>query len=83
MEIFLAALVIFVLAMLGMAIGVIFGKPCIRGSCGGLSALRDRSGRSYCEHCPSRESEDPGSAPEQTDCAAETEEQQRSGQAPL
>jgi hypothetical protein len=50
----IAALVVFLLAVLGMALGVIFGKRCIRGSCGGLSGLRDESGRPMCDHCPSR-----------------------------
>jgi hypothetical protein len=54
MKIIFAALAVFLLAVFGMALGAIFGKRCIRGSCGGLSNLRDESGRPMCEHCPSR-----------------------------
>jgi uncharacterized protein len=57
MKIILAALAVFLLAVLGMALGVIFGRRCIRGSCGGLSNLRDESGRPMCDHCPSRNDE--------------------------
>lgn len=51
MEIFLAVVVIFGLAILGMAVGVIFSNRCLRGSCGGLGAMRDEQGRSLCEAC--------------------------------
>ncbi len=37
MTIFAISFVILVLAMLGMAIGVLFGRPPLRGSCGGLN----------------------------------------------
>ncbi len=59
MNILFAALAVFVLAMLGMALGVIFGKRCIRGSCGGLSSMRDPAGRPMCDQCPSREDSTP------------------------
>jgi hypothetical protein len=54
MKVIFAALAVFLLAVLGMALGVIFGRRCIRGSCGGLSGIRDESGRPMCDHCPSR-----------------------------
>ncbi len=54
MNILFAALAVFVLAMLGMALGVIFGRRCISGSCGGLGSARDASGRPMCDQCPSR-----------------------------
>jgi hypothetical protein len=57
MRVIFAALAIFLLAMLGMALGVIFGKRCLRGSCGGLAGMRDPSGRPMCDQCPSREDE--------------------------
>jgi hypothetical protein len=57
MKIILAALAIFLLAMFGMALGVLFGRRCIRGSCGGLAGMRDPSGRAMCDHCPSREAD--------------------------
>lgn len=37
MAIFAISFVLLVLAMLGMAIGVLFGRPPIRGTCGGLN----------------------------------------------
>lgn len=43
------------IAVAGMAIGVMFRRPCLRGSCGG-PAVRDAQGRSLsCEACPRRQ----------------------------
>lgn len=39
MEIFLPTLAILLLAIAGLAAGVIAGRPPIRGSCGGLSCI--------------------------------------------
>ncbi|NBI13873.1 (Na+)-NQR maturation NqrM [[Haemophilus] felis] len=39
MKLFLATFVIFILVIAGMAIGYIFKKKSIAGSCGGISAL--------------------------------------------
>lgn len=36
---FLPALIIFLLVMIGMAVGVIFSNRRITGSCGGLNAI--------------------------------------------
>jgi uncharacterized protein len=36
---FVLALVIFMLIMAVMAVGVMFGRPPIKGSCGGLGAI--------------------------------------------
>ncbi|MCA9016332.1 MAG: (Na+)-NQR maturation NqrM, partial [Planctomycetaceae bacterium] len=47
----LFALGIFVLAFLGMAVGVIFSNRCIKGSCGGLSNLEGVDGCSQCGGC--------------------------------
>jgi hypothetical protein len=55
MKTFIVALAIFLLAMLGMALGVIFGKRCLRGSCGGPDGLRDSNGQPLCERCKSLE----------------------------
>ena len=44
MEVFLASAVVFVLAMLGMSIGTIFGNRPLKGSCG------DTCG--HCGHTP-------------------------------
>ncbi len=36
---FLLTLLLFLLIMLAMAVGVIFGRPPLKGSCGGLGAV--------------------------------------------
>ncbi len=53
MQFFLSALVAFALALIGMAIGVLFGKSCLRGTCGGSGAHLDGATPGGCEHCPS------------------------------
>ena len=42
-----AAFILVALAMGSMAIGVIFRRPCLKGSCGGVNA---------CPGCPNRPS---------------------------
>lgn len=58
--IFIAALSVFLLAILGMSVGVIFSNRCIKGTCGGLGNLKDENGNSLCEACttPSEECAD-------------------------
>lgn len=51
MTTFLATFTIFSLAMLGMAVGVLVGRRCLQGSCGGLAGMRDERGNSLCESC--------------------------------
>ncbi len=46
---FLLTAILLCLAVLGLAIGVLAGRPPIRGSCGGLSCLG-----LDCSTCPSR-----------------------------
>ena len=36
MNLYVASFVVFALVLTGMAVGVIFSGPCIRGSCGGV-----------------------------------------------
>lgn len=57
MQVFLAALAIFGVAILGMAVGVIFSNRRIKGSCGGLAGMRDADGHTACDLCthPSEE----------------------------
>ena len=50
-KLFILSTVAFGLALLGMSLGVIFGKSRIRGSCGGASGLRDAEGNPLCEGC--------------------------------
>lgn len=51
MEIFFAVLIVFLLVALGFAIGPLFGRPCVKGSCGGVGAGAEDSS---CEFCPKR-----------------------------
>lgn len=53
MTTFLASLLVFGLALLAMAIGVLLGGRRIKGSCGGLSSFTDANGKSVCEACAS------------------------------
>lgn len=51
----LLTLAIMGIAMLIMAVGVIFKRPCLRGSCGGPTIF-DREGDPLtCDSCPRRE----------------------------
>ena len=40
---YVASFIIIVLAIAGMAVGVVFGRPAIKGSCGGVVG--------ECPHC--------------------------------
>jgi hypothetical protein len=51
MTTFLATFSIFALAILGMAIGVLAGRRCLQGSCGGLAGMHDEQDKSLCESC--------------------------------
>lgn len=48
---FVAAAVIFLLAIGGMAIGTILQNKSIKGSCGGLASMPGSEGKSICELC--------------------------------
>lgn len=39
MSTFIATFVVIIIAVIGMAIGVILGRPAIKGSCGGLNQV--------------------------------------------
>ncbi len=54
METVLLTFAVFAVVMLAMAVGVIFRRPCLRGSCGGPEVL-DADGESLtCATCPNR-----------------------------
>ena len=48
---FIAAAVIFLIAIAGMAIGTIVQNKHLKGSCGGLAAMPGSDGKSICELC--------------------------------
>ena len=42
------------LAVAAMAIGVVFRRPCLRGSCGGPEVLGPGGEKLSCDACPNR-----------------------------
>ena len=48
LTVFLLALVLIAGGVLAMAIGVIFRRPCLRGSCGGTEAVTAKGERLSC-----------------------------------
>jgi len=54
MTIFLVTLLVFGLAMLAMAVGVLTGRTRIRGSCGGIGADCDGEDELSCSFCPNK-----------------------------
>jgi len=57
MDTFFAALLLFALAFAGLALGLLFGRDPIRGSCGGLRKLGLESDCSCESPCPRRRRE--------------------------
>jgi hypothetical protein len=55
--VFSLALVLIAAGVLAMAIGVIFRRPCLRGSCGGAEAATGKGERLSCATCPNRRRE--------------------------
>ena len=54
MTLFLLTALIIGLVMLIMAVGVVFGNRCLRGSCGGPDVLGPDGEPLACETCPRR-----------------------------
>jgi len=55
--VFAIAVVLLGLGIAGMAIGVIFRRPCLRGSCGGPAVLAPDGSKLSCDSCPNRRRE--------------------------
>ena len=54
----LLTLAAFAIAMLIMAVGVIFNRPCLRGSCGGPEVVGAGGEPLSCATCPNRKRRD-------------------------
>jgi len=54
MQVFLLVLGLMGLGMLAMAVGVIFNRPCLRGSCGGPEVMGGDGEPISCGACPNR-----------------------------
>jgi hypothetical protein len=54
LPVFLLAVLLIACGVLAMAIGVIFRRPCLRGSCGGPEAATAKGQRLSCATCPNR-----------------------------
>jgi hypothetical protein len=50
------AVALFTLAVAAMAIGVLFKRPCLRGSCGGPEVVGPGGAKLSCGACPNRKS---------------------------
>jgi hypothetical protein len=55
--VFAVAVVLIGLGIAGMAIGVMFRRPCLRGSCGGPAARGPGGEKISCGTCPNRRRE--------------------------
>ena len=63
MELVLIASLFIGAAMLAMAVGVVFGNRCLRGSCGGPEVLGPDGQPLTCDACPHRPSTDAEASP--------------------
>ena len=52
--VFVLALLVIGGAIAAMAIGVVFRRPCLRGSCGGPAVTGPDGQKLSCETCPNR-----------------------------
>jgi hypothetical protein len=52
--VFAIAVLLLGIGIAGMAIGVIFRRPCLRGSCGGPDVLGPGGEKLSCGTCPNR-----------------------------
>ncbi len=54
LPVFLLALAAIGIAVAAMAVGVMFKRPCLRGSCGGSAAFAADGQKLSCANCPNR-----------------------------
>jgi hypothetical protein len=54
LPVFLLALAAISVAVAAMAVGVMFKRPCLRGSCGGPAVLGPGGQKLSCATCPNR-----------------------------
>jgi hypothetical protein len=54
LPVFGAVVVLFGLAVAAMAVGVMFKRPCLRGSCGGPAVAGPDGEKLSCATCPNR-----------------------------
>ena len=54
LPVFVLALAAIGIALAAMAIGVMFKRPCLRGSCGGPAVVGPDGVKLSCETCPNR-----------------------------
>lgn len=52
--VFLLTAVLFGAAVIAMAVGIIFRRPCLRGSCGGPAVIGPDGEKLSCDNCPRR-----------------------------
>jgi hypothetical protein len=52
--VFLLALAAIGISVAAMAVGVMFKRPCLRGSCGGTAVLGPDGQKLSCATCPNR-----------------------------
>jgi hypothetical protein len=55
--VFALALALMAIGVAAMAIGVMFRRPCLRGSCGGPAVLGPGGEKLSCDGCPNRHRE--------------------------
>lgn len=63
LPVFAVALGAIGIAVAAMAVGVMFKRPCLRGSCGGPAVLGPGGSKLSCETCPNRRQGDSASTP--------------------
>jgi len=54
LPVFMLALAAIGIAIAAMAVGVMFRRPCLRGSCGGAAVLGKDGKKLSCDTCPNR-----------------------------